>query len=478
MAEDNCERAPQRLCVKQPESRRRDAGAGASDAAVVAVAPFDRLPEELIRIIFGFVGSRWVLTTTCKVCRAWRHAGFGVPVSISGIKPSTAGLVPTGVDDPGRSFRRREHEELPRNVALFQCSDADTVRGWLLALVSRFRRVRTLPPLTGWVATPFAAIISDSTAIAMLQHCPHLAQIVLGLANPDPTAPPPATAEVVAALAEHCRRLNQFEVWRDDLADPSLTLVARRCRDLTAVTCKATSKITDVALAALGEHCPNLQTLRFACIERDWTGGPASFTITDRGVSALVRGCPLLTELTFVDGAIGVGDEGLTAVGECCPWLMTIRVRCDPETQVLTDVGLVALAQGCPNLAIVSFIHATLITDRGLTAVARCCRNLDRIRVQGASVTNVGVMEMAERCRGLTCVDFTATGIMDAAVRELVTLCPRLRMLDIMMCPLLTDLTVDFLIEQRHRGLVLSMTGSTGISDEGLGRLWSVYPDL
>ena len=68
--------------------------------------------------------------------------------------------------------------------------------------------------------------------------------------------------------------------------------------------------------------------------------------ITDIGISAIAHGCPLLSTINLAF-CIKITDVGISAIARGCPLLKKISLTFCVE---VTDIGISALAHGCPLL--------------------------------------------------------------------------------------------------------------------------------
>jgi hypothetical protein len=112
--------------------------------------------------------------------------------------------------------------------------------------------------------------------------------------------------------------------------------------------------------ALLGRHLGKVTNLYYS--QEDQGQSDAFFLAEslDR-LCALLNGCTQLTSLNLSD-AIDLRDEGLPAVGACCPLLTDLDLRFfSGETDFFTLAGYEALLQSCPTLT-----HLDL-TDRKIS---------------------------------------------------------------------------------------------------------------
>jgi hypothetical protein len=158
-------------------------------------------------------------------------------------------------------------------------------------------------------------IQDDAFAVLMpqLQSLQHLA--LGGLIVNGPAA--------LTTLARHCSQLKSLSItsWGGTLPLESVLAV---CRSLTSIeelswTHTHASWVTDDVLRALGAHCPRLRFLS--------TGGRGVSPCTLDGVTALLLGCPLLTQVC------------LNSVGDISAEVQALR----PGTAFQTE-----LADTCP----------------------------------------------------------------------------------------------------------------------------------
>ena len=183
--------------------------------------------------------------------------------------------------------------------------------------------------------------ISDAAVLALSIRCPSLTSLSLSGCGRVSTAG-------VAALASRCRLLKSLNVTRLPLVDdvalvavlqanrhveelrlfacsqytdaPLLSLLGFGSARLRVLDCTGLSLLSDAAVTALGACCPQLRELWLTWCKR----------VTDAGVCAVARGCPL--ELLSIHGLSTVGEESIAALAEGChATLRAIDVRGCPR---------------------------------------------------------------------------------------------------------------------------------------------------
>ena len=92
----------------------------------------------------------------------------------------------------------------------------------------------------------------------------------------------------------------------EGLTDAGVVELALGCgKSLNTLGVAACAKITDISLEAVGLHCKSLETLSLD-----------SEYVSDKGMLAVAKGCPLLKVLKIQ--CVNVTDEALAVVGTCC----------------------------------------------------------------------------------------------------------------------------------------------------------------
>ncbi|KAK4774751.1 hypothetical protein SAY86_009686 [Trapa natans] len=100
--------------------------------------------------------------------------------------------------------------------------------------------------------------------------------------------------------------------------------------------------------------------------------------VTDVGLSAIARGCPTLRVLSLWNVPC-VGDASLLEIAKSCPLLEKLDLR---HCHLVTDKSLAALAKGCPNLTEVTIDSCRNIGNEGLLSLGKGCTNLKSVSVK------------------------------------------------------------------------------------------------
>lgn len=170
--------------------------------------------------------------------------------------------------------------------------------------------------------------------------------------------------------------------------------------------CLDGNKATDVRLAAIAVGTNGRGGLGKLSIR----GNNAARGVTDRGLSAIARGCSSLRSLSLWKVA-SVGDEGLSEIAKGCHMLEKLDLS---HSSSITNKGLIAIAEGCPNLTTLNIESCSKIGNEGLQAVARFCPKLQSICIKNCPlVGDHGVSSLLSLASELSRVKLHALNITD-----------------------------------------------------------------
>ncbi|XP_031389938.1 F-box protein At5g51380-like [Punica granatum] len=121
-----------------------------------------------------------------------------------------------------------------------------------------------------------------------------------------------------------------------------------------------------------------------------------SVDVVDRGLRLLAGGCPNLCKLVV----IGASEMGLMSVAEECLTLQELELhRCNDN--VLRGIA------GCRNLQILKLVgcveglYSELVSDIGLTILAQGCKRLVRLELSGCEGSFDGIKAIGQCCQML-----------------------------------------------------------------------------
>ena len=277
--------------------------------------------------------------------------------------------------------------------------------------------------------------------------------------------------QLVVALMAYCTSLRSLTLTSGSLTDSAVAAMVRVHAGLVELNFACQEKLTDVALCAIAKHLPKLELLDVSFLR--------SNGISDDGVIALAQKCTALKTLRLC--GIPVTDAALLAVAEHCPELQVLSLGdCDHISDVsflrsngISDDGVIALAQKCTALKTLR-LCAIPVTDAALLAVAEHCPELRVLSVGGCyHISDTGVIALVQRCAALKSLDLENTRITDDAVSAAAKNCPYLEELHLgaLECDFKWDVTDNALrtiAKYLPKLQALHLDDRSGVSDAGV----------
>lgn len=192
----------------------------------------------------------------------------------------------------------------------------------------------------------------------------------------------------------------------------------------------------DDVLYTLSEHCPRLKRIDTYKYE--------SAAFTDLGLIAMSRGCPDLTQLHLHD-APDIADATILSFAEHCHKLDSFALS---NNQLITSPAMCALLKANPGITAIEVTSCTLIDDKLILAIAQHCPKVKLLRVLGCQRSSAeSLYTLARGCRSLVDIFIVNSTITDAFVDILTHHCMRLRTIYLSDCPNITERTLATLLE-------------------------------
>ena len=222
----------------------------------------------------------------------------------------------------------------------------------------------------------------------------------------------------LATLATRCRHLRCLALpgchW---LSDGALAEALPACHELVALDLRETL-VSDATVEKIAKGCRGL--VRLDLLSTDISDGALRHLamrscflehldvsdcgeISDVGVVAIAGGCPLLTQLSLRDCHF-VGNRAAVALASGCPALKTIDFSgCDE----LCDGALIALAQGCPALVSVRVNDCRRLSDASIRVLCEATAEmLLELGISGLrKVTSVAIEALRDHCPNLAVLE-------------------------------------------------------------------------
>jgi len=125
--------------------------------------------------------------------------------------------------------------------------------------------------------------------------------------------------------------------------------------------------------------------------------------LTDEGVIALGECCPKL-EILLLGGCLEITDSAVRSVASGCKKMRILGLG---QCSRVTEEGLVEIGQ-LPNLEKLNLSCCPGVTDKALQRIADGCKYLNTLHLSGcSSVTAIGVSAVLEGCPGLVDIDIS-----------------------------------------------------------------------
>ncbi|GIZ00825.1 hypothetical protein CEXT_734381 [Caerostris extrusa] len=170
------------------------------------------------------------------------------------------------------------------------------------------------------------------------------------------------------------------------LDDFGLKTVVRNSPQITHLYLRRCVRLTDNGIKAIASFCVMLKELSISdCI-----------LVTDFGIYELAKlGSNLRLRYLNARGCEAVSDHSMELLARSCSRLRALDIgKCD-----VTDNGLRAISEHCPNLKKLSVKSCELITDQGLQSIAFYCRGLQQLNIQDCNITVDGYRTVKKFCR-------------------------------------------------------------------------------
>ena len=418
----------------------------------------DSLPDEcLFEILRRVDGARGMSLSAC-VSKRWLH------LLSSSLIPSTRTHEEVGEDALLLRSRCLEGKEATDNRLIAAAMGSSLRVGGFTELLIRGCSNSSRPSVT------------DAGLAAVARASPFLK--VLSLCNT-----PSVTDEGLARIADRCPLLEKLDLRAcASVSDKGLTAIALKCSKLSSLAVESCPGVGNDGLQAVGRLCPLLTSVSIADLDR----------VADQGVASLVSSAAAslerlsLRRVNVTDASLAVighyGEEisdlsfdRLPLIGERGFWVMGSgrglrKLRSFSATAcAVTDVGLRAVAQGCPALKKLHVQRCIHLSDVGLNALASAAVSLETLQLEECHrISLAGILGLLEHSAKLESLDLVGCmGVKDSPLPLAACRSP-LRSLRISRCPGFGDSTLVLVGKLCPRLLLVHLSGLAGVTDAGL----------
>jgi hypothetical protein len=277
-----------------------------------------------------------------------------------------------------------------------------------------------------------AVEVWDKHMLAFTRTCPQLT--ILTLADVE------CSSDGFGEALARCSRLQKLTLCTTravplKIAIPTLTYLNLR-----------SSEATDAVLCAIGANCPSLHTLHMFCRPGQGVNPP----VTDRGLRAVIHGCPLLRDVD-IEGATGISDEVCVELfSRRNPTELLVHLWAAPTDRLIQQLLMVS-----PSLTQLTFVRAHWFSDHTLAVCAQHCPLLEILEI-GASafITAEGLVQLFKPGNRLHTISLDSfIGQRDAVLAAITQYCPLLHTVSLSTCPNMSSSAVVNLIS--HLGSTL-----------------------
>jgi len=244
---------------------------------------------------------------------------------------------------------------------------------------------------------------------------------------------------------------------KPQLTERSIKVLRNKVQYLEVLDLNELGNITKVMLHQLIQHSPKLRDFHVdsSSISNDdqfliKTIAPCTHLIsldlsgydliTNIGIKAIAEGCPSLRKLDL-SWCAELTDAALNALADKKQQLVSLNLA---ACKKVTPQGIINLIEHNPNLENLDLSSSDIVNDAVIKAAARCCPKLASLNLLGVpSVTNKALIAIAEASLPLT--DFRIgrnQHITDGGIDQLLAASPKLQTFYLSDCENLTDNTV------------------------------------
>ncbi|KAE8698338.1 F-box/LRR-repeat protein 4 [Hibiscus syriacus] len=165
--------------------------------------------------------------------------------------------------------------------------------------------------------------------------------------------------------------------------------------------------ISNKGITAIAQGCPLLKVLKLQCVNvTDWALMAVGFLVCywkcwpctvssslqtraialsdrnflgERGLEAIASGCTEFTHLE-VNGCHNIGTIGLESVGKSCPRLTELPLL---YCKRIGNFALTEVGRGFKHLQALHLVDCSSLGDEAICSIAKGCRNLKKLQIRG-----------------------------------------------------------------------------------------------
>ncbi|XP_061340984.1 EIN3-binding F-box protein 1-like [Gastrolobium bilobum] len=292
--------------------------------------------------------------------------------------------------------------------------------------------------------------------------------------------------EGLIEIASGCHQLEKLDLCNcPAVSDKALVAIAHNCPNLTELSVESCPNLGNEGLQAIGKCCPNLRSISI----KDCSG------VGDQGIAGLLSSTSFVMTKVKLESLI-VSDLSLAVIGHygfavtdlvlnCLPnvtekgfWVMGNGRGLQKLTSLtigscrgVTDIGLEAIAKGCPNVKSFHLHKCAFLSDNGLSSFTIAAPSIESLQLEKCHrITQFGFFGVLFNC-GAKLKDLTLVscyGITELNLElPVVSPCESIRSLSIRDCPGFGNATLAVLGKLCPRLQHVELSQLEGITDAG-----------
>ncbi|KAG5599436.1 hypothetical protein H5410_030806 [Solanum commersonii] len=124
-----------------------------------------------------------------------------------------------------------------------------------------------------------------------------------------------------------------------------------------------------------------------------------------------------------------------------CGGLAKLSIRGNNPCCGVTNVGLEAIARGCPTLRDLTLWNVSIIGDKGLSKISLGCHLFEKLDIfQCPTITDKSLLDIAKNCRAMTTLTiYSCSNIGNDSLKAVGQYCLNLMIVVLKFCPLIGD---------------------------------------
>ncbi|EOA20176.1 hypothetical protein CARUB_v10000473mg [Capsella rubella] len=330
----------------------------------------------------------------------------------------------------------------------------------------------------------FESKVTDAGLGAIAHGCPSLR--VLSLWNL------PAVSDMgLSEIARSCPMIEKLDLSRcPGITDSALVAIAENCVNLSDLTIDSCSGVGNEGLRAIARRCTNLRSISIRSCPRIGDQGVAfllaqagsyltrvklqMLNVTGMSLAVLGHYGAAVTDLVL-QGLQGVNEKGFWVMGNA-KGLKKLKSLSVVSCRGMTDVGLEAVGNGCPDLKHVSLNKCLLVSGKGLVALAKSALLLETLKLEECHRINqfglLGfLMNSGLKLKAFSLANCLGISDINAESPLPAPSCSSLRSLSIRCCPGFGDASLAFLGNFCHQLQDVELCGLNGVTDAGVREL-------